>query len=221
MKAFFGRYGYTALKLFLDQFAIALFGVGLSFACAGAGNNTLLIITSIGAVLFYLFLQYAVMWEIGAKDGINATAKGQSRGLWRGFVIGLIGNALNLLCALCILPGAFVENGFSKAFMFIGRMVQGMYMGLLAQPFMGLKLHDYAWVYFVILLPSVLLCTSCLCSISHFFLFRNCFLPSFSDFFRFFPKQLQTFAPFCITFAFSVTLFNENIYIIRSYYGKI
>ncbi|MBE6690722.1 MAG: hypothetical protein E7590_05510 [Ruminococcaceae bacterium] len=158
MKAFFGRYGYTALKLFLDQFAIALFGVGLSFACAGAGNNTLLIITSIGAVLFYLFLQYAVMWEIGAKDGISATAKGQSRGLWRGFVIGLIGNALNLLCALCILPGAFVENGFSKAFMFIGRMVQGMYMGLLAQPFMGLKLHDYAWVYFVIFLPSVLLC---------------------------------------------------------------
>lgn len=158
MKAFFSRYGYTAFKLFLDQFAIAIFGVGLAFATTSAQNNTLRIITSVGSVVFYLFLQYAVMWEVGAKDGISATAKGKSRGLWRGFAIGLLGNALNVISALCILPGAFVENRFSKAFVFIARMTQGMYMGIMEQPIRGWPMREYAWVYFVIILPSVLLC---------------------------------------------------------------
>ena len=56
MKAFFTRYSYTAVKLFLNQFAIALFGVGLAFACAKAQNTTLLYVTGVFSVLFYLFL---------------------------------------------------------------------------------------------------------------------------------------------------------------------
>ena len=46
MKDFFKRYSYTAVKLFLNQFAISLFGIGLAFACAGAGKDTLLLETA-------------------------------------------------------------------------------------------------------------------------------------------------------------------------------
>ena len=36
MKDFFKKYSYTIFKLFLNQFAIALFGVGLAFATTKA-----------------------------------------------------------------------------------------------------------------------------------------------------------------------------------------
>lgn len=162
MKAFFSRYSYTAVKLFLNQFAIALFGVGLAFACAKAQKTTLLYVTSIFAVLFYLFLQYAVMWEVGAKDGISAVAKGQSRGLWRGFAIGGLANSLNLLLAVFSLFRDFAPTpGFAKmgaVFRSIALMIEGMYQGILAAPMRGLQAHDFAWVYFAIMLPSVLVC---------------------------------------------------------------
>lgn len=163
MKAFFSRYSYTAVKLFLNQFAIALFGVGLAFASEGADNKTLLIATSVGAILFYLFLQYAVMWEVGAKDGISAVARGESRRLWRGFAVGVLSNSFNLLCAFLILPGAFAAPDagvqvMSNAFQFIARMVQGMYMGVMTLPLRGLQFHDFAWVYFAITVPAILVC---------------------------------------------------------------
>ena len=83
---FFKKYSYIIVKLFLNQFAISLFGIGLAFASSYAGNNGLLMLTSIGSVIFYLFLEYAIIWEVGAKDGITATSRHTSRGLWRGFV---------------------------------------------------------------------------------------------------------------------------------------
>ena len=162
MKDFFSRYSYTAVKLFLNQFAIALFGVGLSFACARAQKETLLYVTSIFSVVFYLFLQYAVMWEVGAKDGISAVAKKQSRGLWKGFVIAALANSVNLLLALLSLFRDFASAGSGLSKMgaicrSIALMLEGMYQGILAAPFRGLQLHDFAWVYFAIVVPAILI----------------------------------------------------------------
>ena len=161
MKDFFKRYSYTAFKLFLNQFAIALFGFGLATACASAGKDGLLVASSIGAVVFYLFLQYTVMWEVGAKDGISATARGEERGLWRGFAIGGLANSFNLLCALLVLLRAFAAAGTAAyriggGFQFVARLLQGMYMGIMTRPLGGVQLHDLAWVYFVIIVPAVL-----------------------------------------------------------------
>ena len=120
---------------------------------------TLRLWTSIFAVLFYLFLLYASMWEVGAKDGIRARAKGEKYGLWRGFAMSACANALNILLALCILPGAFVEGavkGFSATCQLIALLAEGMYLGILATPVMGAPLNTYPWMYFVIILPAVL-----------------------------------------------------------------
>lgn len=160
MKEFFKKYSYIMLKLFLDQFAIALFGVALAVATGAAGKSTLQLVSSIFAVLFYLFLLYAAMWEVGAKDGISAVARHTGRGLWRGFAISLCANALNLLLALLILPGAFVPvgqtwNGISAVAQIVALLLEGMYQGILAVPFRGLVLHDFAWVYFAIIVPAV------------------------------------------------------------------
>ena len=158
--AFFKKYGYIMVKLFLNQFAISLFGMALAFACSRAGNDSLLIVSSIFAVIFCLFLQYAVMWEVGAKDGITATARHTSRGLWRGFAIGACGNALNILMALLVLTKVFTggDNPVSAVAQFIAMMLQGMYQGILSQTVGGVQLHNYAWMFFLIVLPSVLIC---------------------------------------------------------------
>ena len=147
--------------VFVNQIAIALFGIGLSVALGRAENRTLQVVASVFAVLFYLFLIYARMWEVGAKDGISAEARKTGRGLWRGFVIGLCGNVVNILLALLMLPGMFAESGTALAGMcgamqVISLFLQGMYIGILATPLNGLALNAYVWPYFVIILPSVL-----------------------------------------------------------------
>ena len=68
------------IMLFVNQIAIALFGLGLSVALGKAENRSLQVAASIFSVVFYLFLLYARMWEIGAKDGISATSRKTSRG---------------------------------------------------------------------------------------------------------------------------------------------
>ena len=164
MKSFWKQYSYTIFKLFLNQFAIALFGVALATASAASDKNALLLLTSIFAVIFCLFLQYAVVWEVGAKDGIRADAHKSSRGLWRGVAIAVSANALNILLALLTLLGVFfapgtVGAGIGGAAQFVARLLEGMYMGILAQPFRGLQLHDFSWAYFAICVPSVVVCT--------------------------------------------------------------
>ena len=164
MKAFFSRYSYTAVKLFLNQFAIALFGIALAPIGYMAKNNVLTICCSVGAILFYLFLQYAAMWEVGAKDGISAVARKQSRGLWRGLVIALIANSVNILLAILVLSGTFAPadtfaNNMSVACSLISTFLQGMYAGIMLQPLNGLGLLRYAWMHFAIIVPSVLVCS--------------------------------------------------------------
>ena len=163
MKEFLKKYSYTVVKLFVNQIAIALFGVALAFAAAYAKSAPLKIVTGVGSIIFYLFLLYAHMWEVGAKDGISAAARGQARGLWRGFVIGALANAVNLLLALLILPGAFAKqgsflDGMSALFSVIALLVEGMYACFLSLPLAGLPLNKYAFMYFLIPLPAIVVC---------------------------------------------------------------
>lgn len=157
---FFRKYGYTMLKLFLNQFGISLFGMALAFACSRAQRPKLMLATSIFAVLFYLFLEYAVMWEVGAKDGITAKARQTPRGLWRGFVISVCANTLNLICAFLVLTKVFAggENPVSAVAQTIAMFLQGMYQGILSQWVGGVQLYTFPWMYFVIVVPAVLVC---------------------------------------------------------------
>ena len=155
---FFKKYSYIIVKLFLNQFAISLFGIGLAFACSYSGNDTLLVVTSVFSVIFYLFLEYAIMWEVGAKDGITAKSRQTSRGLWRGFVLSICANAINIVAALMVfskvLTGA--ENQLSAVGQFIAMVLQGMYQGILSQRVGVAQLNDFWWVYFLMISPAVL-----------------------------------------------------------------
>jgi len=158
VKEFFKKYSYAVVKLFVNQIAIALFGVGLAFVSAYAQNDTLRVATSIGAILFYLFLLYVHMWETGAKDGISAEARHTSRGLWRGFAIGALANIPHLLLALLIAISSLagISGGLGQVATAIALLMEGMYFGVLSVPIGGVVLSTKAFMYFVIVLPAVL-----------------------------------------------------------------
>ena len=70
MKSFFQTHSYNMVKMFLNQFAIAIFGFSLVLAAVKAENAVLQNLTSVGAILFYLFLLYTMTWEIGFRDKV-------------------------------------------------------------------------------------------------------------------------------------------------------
>ena len=160
MKEFLKKYSYTTVKLFVNQFAIALFGIGMAFVSAYSDSTKLRIGSSIGAIAFYLFLLYAHMWELGAKDGITATARGTSRGLWRGFAISAIANVPNFLLAIIITVTSLsgVAGGLGQGATAVALLLEGMYFGVMSVPVGGIVLSGQAWAYFLITLPAILVC---------------------------------------------------------------
>ncbi len=162
MKEFFKTRSYDMVRAFLNQFATAIFGMVLALAAGIAKNPMLRNVTSAFAVLFYLFLLYNMMWELGFKDKANADNGYTKRKPLTGLCISLCANIPNFLFAVFILLAKLFNVGFlstlggfaATAALFL----EGMYTGLLANHVGGAPLNSYWWVYFAIILPSLLTC---------------------------------------------------------------
>lgn len=149
MLHFFRDNARTLTKLNLNQFGAAFLGILLGLAVpmhkvAGEElpreNMTLLLITSIFSIGFFLYLNHTVLWEEGAKQRIRVDA-GRAHytplgGLW----IGLAASLLNLLLAVLAAGGYFfgTPDGFfgwdiaakiSDVAGGIAMLWQGMFLG--------------------------------------------------------------------------------------------
>lgn len=159
MKEFFKTRSYDMVRAFLNQFATAIFGMVLAIAAGMAQNPTLRNVTSAFAILFYLFLLYNMMWELGFKDKANADNGYRKRQPLTGLYISLCANVPNFLFAVFILLAKVFNVGFlstlggfaATAALFL----EGMYTGLLANQVGGVPLNSHWWVYFVIIIPSL------------------------------------------------------------------
>jgi hypothetical protein len=163
MKNFWKRYSYSIIKLFVNQFAISIFGMVLALACGKAENSTLMYVTSIGAILFYLFLLYAAVWEMGAKDKISADGGKLKKNYFTGLYMALIANIPNFILAILITIGIFFGNGGFISNMgaiakTISLLIQGMYTGILSLNIGGASLASYFFSYFLIPIPALLVC---------------------------------------------------------------
>lgn len=162
MKKFFYKYSYESVRLFLNQFAISLFGLTLVLASGLAGIDALKVITSVLSVIFFLFLQYTVAWEIGAKDKISIDCNKEKRDLSIPIKIWLLANSLNLLLAVFItlgnlLPdiGAFSAMGGVASI--VAFVIEGEYVGLLTINVVeGVPLNSLFYMYYIITLPSLI-----------------------------------------------------------------
>lgn len=163
MKSFWKEHSYDAVKMFLNQFATAIFGFVLALAAGKAQNPTLRNITSAFAVLFYLFLLYTMTWEIGFRDKIPVEKGRKPYRPLTGFFISLIANIPNFVLALFIMIASLADvPAFSRiggVCASIAVVIEGMYTGFLANRVNDVALNSYWWMFFLITIPSLIVCT--------------------------------------------------------------
>lgn len=161
MKAFFKTYSYDMLKMFLNQFGTAIFGFSLALAAGHAQSPVLRNVTSVGAILFYLFLLYTMTWDIGYRDRVAVESGRKSRAPLTGIWISLAANAVNFLLAIFIMLGSLLDTPLTSHLGAIGAfaatILEGMFVGLLAIPVGGVPLNSFWWVYFLLPIPAMLL----------------------------------------------------------------
>ena len=159
MKKFFGRYSYQCVSIFINQIAIALFAISLAFAAGMAKNDTLKLVTSILSVVFLLFIDYTAMWKIGAEDRLSSDLGKVKKDLSVPVKIWLVSNSLNLILALLYTLGMLVDalEGL-RVCSVIALLVEGEYMGLLSLSVGGVTLNTMWFMYFVITLPTLIVC---------------------------------------------------------------
>ena len=141
MWGFIKEHSYDAVKMFVTQCAISLFGLVLVLASGLAKNDTLSLLTSIDAISV----------EHGHKSAMPL----------KGLYISAIANSINFILAIGILLGLLLSDisffsmlgGICKS---IDVIIQSMYAGLLkihVAP--GTPLNSLAFVYFLTPLPAM------------------------------------------------------------------
>ncbi len=174
MKDFLHNYSYSAVKMFVNQFAISLFGAMLSMATTAANNNTLALVLGVLAVLFYLFLLYTLTWEIGAKDRISVDIGKKEYHPHTGLVISAVANIPNFLIALVYAIGSpfmHLKWGGSMCAVakFLTMLFEGMYLGITTTVSIGgTHLHSFWWTYFLVTVPAMATCW-----IAYYFGYKN------------------------------------------------
>ena len=163
MKDFLNNYSYSAVKMFVNQFAISIFGAMLSMATTVGGNDTISIVVSIFAIVFYLVLIYMLTWEVGAKDRISVDIGKKKKNVHRGILIAAIANIPNLILALVYSVGYPFMATYSWAgnmcavVRLISILLQGMYLGLTTSVTIGSStINFYPITYFAVMIPVML-----------------------------------------------------------------
>ncbi len=133
MKSFFKENGYSMVKLFLNQIAITVFALMLSMATFS--NRKTMLFVSIFSVLFFLYLNYSVCWELGAKDKLRIDAGRMPSSPAKGLLISLGANIPNFICATLIGIGAMIDTKFGQSMSMIcdiiARFLNNMYFGVM------------------------------------------------------------------------------------------
>lgn len=191
MKSFFRQYSYSIIKMFVNQFAISIFGIVLAMATLAANNTVLTWIVSIFSIVFYLFLIYTMTWEIGAKDRISVDVGKMVYKPFIGFWMALVANIPNLLIALCYsIASPFLDTyrwaqNLNAVTNLLSALLEGMYRGLLSVivlPNQQKALFHFWWTYFLIVIPALV--TSLVAYIAGFKNFRM-----FAQYFNKKPNQ--------------------------------
>lgn len=166
MKTFFERYSYDSVRMLLDQIVISIFGFSLALAATRGEHYTLLMITSIGAILFYLILIYYSAQKVGTHDKVTVDLGRRTFKPFTGTLVSLLANTPNLILAVIITIINFAsEDGGSGVPRAIALLLNGMYQGLLATIQVGgtaeepVWLNSCWWVFWLLVLPALLVST--------------------------------------------------------------
>lgn len=162
MLNFFKENSYTIFKMFVNQIGMTIFGLALSMPTSQ--NDTLLLLSSVFSMLFYLVLLYTMTWDIGYEEKIRIEGKRLRFIPLKGLYMSLFANLPNLLLGLLMLVGFFAggtaEGGPVWAINLVGVckaivvFLEGMYNGIVTVLF-----GNAPWACLLIVLPALVTCT--------------------------------------------------------------
>jgi hypothetical protein len=132
---------YLIFKMMVNQLGMMMFGMVL--AMATTNNDTLLLFTSVFAVLFYMTLLYMMSWEYGSKEKVRVEHDRLEYMPLKGFYMSLCANIVNILLAITLFIGYFnvtsmtaMQPEWAFNLYMVSRMfamfIQAMYMGMIS-----------------------------------------------------------------------------------------
>ncbi|MBQ4602064.1 MAG: hypothetical protein IJB24_04305 [Clostridia bacterium] len=99
------KYSYDMFKMMLNQLGIAM--LALVMTMATFQNDKLYFTTSVLCIVFYIYLLYAMMYDIGRKDKPAIDGGRSSFNPLKGLWISLGANAINIICGVMIAVFSF------------------------------------------------------------------------------------------------------------------
>lgn len=129
---------YDIVRLIINQIGITIFSWVLYSAVASTEIESIAkILVSVFSTLFFFALIYCAAWEYGAKDKVKIDTGRLQYNRYKGFLLGLYANSLNIFFALLdvALMGIFIASGiegFKTVYGIIDmliRFTEGMYLG--------------------------------------------------------------------------------------------
>lgn len=169
---FVKKYSYDIVRLMLNQFALAVFGVVLVTAArmrAKGGFDWLSLTVSIFSVLFYLYILYATLLEMGGKHKVKIDAGSLPEDKHLGLKLMLLAQIPNFAVLLLMFLGWLFGHAVASNSFFIGMygiaqlvmyFLQSMYDGIIGTMIpnaSGTLEYFYVWLaYYISVLPAIL-----------------------------------------------------------------
>ena len=139
LKKFFSENGYIAVKILVVHIALSIFGLMIYLPFDEIGSNathTLLAgLFGVFSIIFYFFMIYDKIWDVGAKDAIRIAGGRNCANPAKGFLIGLVAAIPDfIVCAVYIFFWYFQSYEWAAKpgiiFSFITVLWEGMFMGV-------------------------------------------------------------------------------------------
>jgi hypothetical protein len=125
----------------VNQLGMTIFGLVL--AIATSQNETLMLLTSIFSICFYMFLLYSMSWENGVSDKIRVDTGRVQAKPYKFFAISFAANILNLILGVLAVIGYILIDKSAEKWVSpewavnlysvcnaIARFIQAMYLGI-------------------------------------------------------------------------------------------
>ena len=165
MKNFWNENSYNVIKIFLNQIALSMLGFVMAMATQDT-HIVIRVIVGIACVVFYLWILYVMMYEMGQKDGIKIQSGrlhySKSKGFWISFlanVPNIIIGILTFIGGICfVLIGVKVNSWAAELYFVsnaIGKVIEAVYLPLLSLKF----LRDAFWPLLVTPVLPIIVCT--------------------------------------------------------------
>lgn len=140
---FIKKNSYEIVRLFLNQFALAVFGLVLITAArmhVEGAFDWLSLVVSICSVLFYLYILYATLLEIGGKHSVKVESGTMAADRHYGLKVMLFAQVPNVVILLLMFVGWLFGFACTQADFFVGLygvmqillyFLQSMYDGII------------------------------------------------------------------------------------------